>query len=137
MPLKLSRKEALKANCLSDRKAKRPSGERKAAQECKQRLFLASCHAHGLPEPIPEARWSLERKWLFDYCWAPEKVAVEIVGGVWIGGHHSRGQSQIDDMHRRNTAQLIGYIVLEFTPDQVYRTGEAFPIIKRALEARK
>lgn len=53
-------------------------------------------------------------------------------GGVWIRGHHSRGQDQIDDMEKRNFSVLLGYSVLEFTPQQ-FEDGDAFQFIKRVL----
>jgi len=103
------------------------------AKAHKQRMFLEAAKSHGLPEPIPEYEWAkhLKRNWRADWLFAG-LVIVEIVGGVWIRGHHSRGQSQIDDMVRRNEAQMAGYLVLEFTPQQI-ESGEAFPVIKRAL----
>jgi len=109
-----------------------------------QRLFLAACQAHGLPEPVAEYPWGSEaprdpktgklRKWRFDYLFSygGYDVAVEIIGGVWTGGHHSGGQSQIDDMERRNEAQILEYVVLEFTREQADK-GECFPTIRRAL----
>jgi hypothetical protein len=96
-----------------------------------ERLFNAICEANGLPVPIHEFPWHPERKFRFDWLFEGW-LAVERVGGVWIKGHHSRGQSQIDDMARRNEAQIMGYVVLEFPPEQ-FKTGEAFAVIKRAL----
>lgn len=105
-----------------------PKAPRKPVDE----VFLAACRAHGLPEPVEEYLWHPKRKWRFDYLF-DGWLAVERVGGVWMQGHHSRGQSQIDDMERRNEATgLFGYVVLEFTPEQ-FSDGSAFEMIHRVL----
>lgn len=97
--------------------------------------FEALCKAHGLPEPVAEYPWGKDlkppRKWRFDWLFEGT-VAVEIIGGIWIGGHHNRGQTMIDDMARRNMSQIAGFLQLEFTPQQI-ESGEAFPVIKLAL----
>lgn len=91
---------------------------------------------NGLPCPQPEFRFDAKRRWRFDYAWEDEKVALEIVGGVWIRGHHSRGKDQIADMEKFNEAQILGWLVLQATPQQV-NSGEAFAVVKRALDSRK
>jgi hypothetical protein len=98
----------------------------------RDRLFDAACLAHNLPVPIHEYRWHPVRKWRFDYLF--DFVAVEKVGGVWVNGHHSRGKTQLDDMARRNEAQIMGFLVLEFSPQQ-FEDGSAFETIRRALAA--
>jgi len=97
--------------------------------------FLAMCKAFQLPEPVPELRFHPVRKWRFDWAWESAKVALEINGGVWTGGRHSRGAGQIGDMEKLNEAQIAGWRVLQVTPKQV-KTGEAFAVVKRALEAK-
>ena len=64
------------------------------------KLFDAACKAHGLPIPIHEYRFHKTRRWRFDYLFEG-LVGVEKVGGVWIHGHHSRGQSQINENFQR------------------------------------
>lgn len=120
-------------------KARKPDGKTGSGK-----MFDAVCKAHGLPVPVhqypfgkeapPHPRTGKPRKWRFDYLFEGW-LAVERVGGVWSGGHHSGGQDQIDDMERRNEAQILGYTVLEFTPEQFDVTLEAFAVIKRALAA--
>jgi len=80
--------------------------------------FLAACERWGLPEPQPEYRFHSSRRWRFDWTF-PRKIAVEVVGGAFVSGRHSRGQGQIADMERLNTAQTLGWIVLQFTPRQI------------------
>jgi len=80
--------------------------------------------AYGLPEPVGEYRFSFPRKWRFDWAWPDRKVAVEIEGGAWIAGRHSRGAGFLSDMEKYNTAVSLGWKLFRFTPAQL-RSGEA------------
>lgn len=132
--MKLSREEARKLNLPTPtqrgKNTKRTAPHGPTAAE---HLFAAACAAHGLPVPVAEYAFAerLGRKWRFDWLF-DGWLAVEICGGVWTRGHHSRGQSQIDDMEKRNTAQILGYCVLEFTPQQI-EDGSAFAVVREAL----
>lgn len=136
--MKITAAQARQLGLLPKVKRKKADPEDKSV---KNALFLAMCKAHGLPEPEPEFHFALpERKWRFDWAWMPadnwnfrnRKVALEIHGGVFVQGHHSRGQSQIDDWEKLNLAQVAGWIVLQCSPQQV-ESGEIFPVIRRAL----
>jgi very-short-patch-repair endonuclease len=79
------------------------------------------------------------RRWRFDWIVydgrAPEKkIAVEIEGGAFTQGRHTRGVGFIKDMEKYNHAALLGWRVLRFTPDQVLK-GEAIAFIRRVLES--
>lgn len=81
--------------------------------------LVALCRAAGLPEPIPEYKFHPLRKWRADYCWPIHKVIVEIEGGAWTQGRHTRGAGFIADMAKYNAAELLGYSVLRYTPQQL------------------
>ena len=91
--------------------------------------------AQGLPEAETEARFHNVRRWKFDRLYRAQMVAVEIDGGVWSQGRHSRGDGMLKDNEKINTAQTMGYIVLRFTPQQV-KDGECWDVIRAALQAR-
>ncbi len=101
-------------------------------------LFTSMCVAHGLPLPEFEVMFakSIGRKWCFDYLFAGW-LAVEREGGVFLpgGSRHSRGAGFRADLEKYNNAVLLGYTILRFLPEQ-FTSGEAFPIIKAALENR-
>lgn len=71
---------------------------------------------YGLPVPVVEFRFHPTRRWRFDVAWPERKIAVEIQGGVWSRGRHSRGTGQLADMDKLNTAQSLGWRVLYCTP---------------------
>jgi hypothetical protein len=65
------------------------------------------------------------RKWRFDYViLSCHFVAIEIEGGVWSRGRHTRGKGFIDDMEKYNIAAGLGWKVFRFSTQQVL-TGDA------------
>jgi hypothetical protein len=62
------------------------------------------------------------RKWRWDFV--VQDLAVEIQGGTWTHGGHSRGLGQIRDCQKQNAAVKAGYRTLVFTTDMV-TSGEA------------
>jgi hypothetical protein len=78
------------------------------------------CKADGLPPPIPEYAFAAPaRKWRADYCWPVRKVIVEIDGGLFVNGRHSRGAGMLKDFEKLNAATLLGFRVLRYGPQQL------------------
>lgn len=99
--------------------------------------FLFQCRALlqrrmtlGLPER--NYRFHPERRWLLDFAWPQLKVAVEIDGGIWIGGAHARPVNIERDMEKHNALLDLGWRCYQFTPKQV-KAGEAVQHIERVL----
>lgn len=84
-------------------------------------------------EPVKEYRFHPVRKWRFDYAFPEHKVAIEINGGVWKSGRHNRGQGYINDLEKLNNAAALGWLVLQFTPQQRFENNTV-ELIKKALE---
>lgn len=93
------------------------------------------CRDAGLPEPVREMQFHLFRKWRFDYAWPNHspKVAVEIDGGIYTQGRHTRGSGFEKDMEKLNSAAVMGWAVYRFTPDQV-RNGTALNELRAVLK---
>jgi very-short-patch-repair endonuclease len=70
------------------------------------------------------------RRWRFDFA-LPDKLAVEVEGGVWAQGRHNRGAGFAADCEKYNEAVLLGWRVLRFTTDMVL-DGTALSTIERA-----
>jgi very-short-patch-repair endonuclease len=107
--------------------ARRPAGPSKLEAELALQL-----RAFGLPEPVHEHRFNQFRLWRFDFAWPDEKVAVEVEGGVWTGGRHTRASGFIADCEKYNEAELAGWTVLRVAGQHV-ASGEAVIWIRRAL----
>lgn len=69
--------------------------------------------------PEREVKFHPTRKWRFDFAWPDKKLAVEIEGGVYSGGRHTRAKGFIADCEKYNEAAALGWTVLRFTADEV------------------
>lgn len=82
--------------------------------------FRALCKLRGLPMPETEHRFAApDRQWRFDFAWADERVALEVEGGVWTKGRHTRGSGFVADIEKYNAATLRGWRVFRCTPKQL------------------
>jgi hypothetical protein len=73
----------------------------------------------GLPDPVTELLFHPKRKWRFDYAWEEQKLALEVHGGIHSGGRHTRGRGFVEDRAKMNEATLLGWTVLEVTPEHI------------------
>jgi hypothetical protein len=101
--------------------------ERSKALQSK--LMYLGTQKLGLGDGFTEYPFSTTRDWRFDVAWPSRKIAVEIEGGVWSGGRHTRGAGFLADMEKYNAAVCLGWSVLRFTPDQV-SSGAAEPALQ-------
>ena len=86
-----------------------------------------------LPEPEREFRFHPVRKWRFDFAWPAQMLAVEIEGGVFVTGRHSRGLGMLADMEKSATAMMMGWRVLRVGGKHV-KSGAALGWIAALLE---
>jgi very-short-patch-repair endonuclease len=74
----------------------------------------------GVERPLREVMFSRHgRRWRFDLAWQEQRVAVEVDGGTWSGGRHTRGAGFKEDCIKLNHAAREGWKVLRFTTDMV------------------
>jgi len=97
--------------------------------------FLALCASVGLPAPTAEYRFHATRKWRLDWAWPDRQIALEVEGGIWIQGRHSRGAGMTKDMEKYNTATAAGWRILKATPTQV-ASGDILPTLLAAFLTR-
>ena len=101
--------------------------------------FVALCRAHQLPEPTKEYPFAREanRRFRADYCWVPEKVILEVNGGLWrTKGAHNTGRALLRDYTKSNLAQRLGYVYLQCAPEGV-TSGRILEEIGPLLQARQ
>jgi very-short-patch-repair endonuclease len=89
------------------------------------------CRADGLPMPVPEFRFDACRRFRFDWAWVPHKIALEVDGGVWAGGRHTRGAGFMKDQEKTNLAALHGWRVFRCTPQTIHT---AMALVRQALQ---
>jgi len=68
---------------------------------------------------VPEHRFHPMRKWRFDFVIPEAMVAIELHGGTYSQGRHVRGIGFKKDREKINAAIELGWVVLEYTVDQV------------------
>ena len=86
----------------------------------------------GLPAPRREHRFHPTRRWRFDLAWPDALVAVEVEGGAYSGGRHTRGKGFEGDCEKYNEASLDGWTLIRVTPKMI-NDGRALAWIERAL----
>lgn len=97
--------------------------------------FSAQLLDAGLRDFVTEYRFDLTRRWRFDFAWPGIKVAVELEGGVYSRGRHSRGAGYVKDCDKYNAATLAGWNVYRYTAQHL-TSGAAIEITRLALTAR-
>ena len=73
-----------------------------------------------------------ERNWRADFLITGTKILVEVEGGIWSGGRHTRGKGYIADMEKYNAAAVMGFKVLRFDTQQV-KSGLAIKQIENLV----
>ena len=61
------------------------------------------------------------RDYRFDVAFPRVKLAIEIDGGVFSGGRHSRGAGYREDTYKVNLASLLGWTVLRYLPEDLFK----------------
>jgi hypothetical protein len=94
--------------------------------------------------PLPEYQFdepelrTQRRRWRFDYCWPSYSggllrgVCVDIEGGLYVQGAHSRGAQIEGDHEKRNAAAAQGWLVILIGPKAV-KSGQFMPALERCL----
>lgn len=103
-----------------------------AVCQCLEIAYLQQITASGLSPPVREYPFASPRRWRADFAWPDCRLLVEIEGGTWSGGRHTRGAGYAKDAEKYNAAALLGWRVLRFTGEMV-RDGTALAVTEQAL----
>ena len=107
---------------------------RKTEQVNKLRNCAESALAR-FPGYTTELQFHPTRKWRFDYAWEGQKIAVEVHGGVYRQGRHTRGEGFTTDREKMNEAALLGWTVIEVTPEHI-KSGQLREWLTKAFQSR-
>lgn len=77
-----------------------------------------------------EYKFHPKRKWRADFHIVGKNILIEVEGGIWSNGRHTRGKGYIADMEKYNSAQELGYLVFRYSTEQV-KSGKAIEEIRR------
>ena len=93
------------------------------------------CRLAQLPVPEAEHRFAPPRRWRFDFAWPDRKVAVEVEGGIYTHGRHTRIGGFEADCEKYATATVQGWRVLRVTAKQI-ASGQALNWIEQAVKGK-
>lgn len=71
---------------------------------------------------VPEYKFHETRKWRFDFAHPQLRIAIEIEGGIWIRGRHTRAIGYRNDIEKYNSATIAGWRILRFLPEELPTT---------------
>lgn len=94
--------------------------------------FDMMARAVGLPAAVREHQFHPSRRWRFDFAWLEQKLAMEVQGGLFVQGRHSRGAALLKEHEKLNAAAALGWRVLYVTPTQI-ANGDALRTVEAAL----
>ena len=96
-------------------------------------VFQLQLMTRGIAGWKREYRFHPTRRWRFDFAWRVEGVAVEIEGGTYVHGRHTRGEGFAQDCEKYNAAAILGWKVLRFTEEEV-NDWSAIETLQQALQ---
>jgi very-short-patch-repair endonuclease len=86
-------------------------------------MFTAAVKAALHVECVKEFRFHPIRKWRYDYAILEHKIALEVEGGVWTEGRHTRPRGFLGDIEKYNSGTIMGWMILRTTPDRLLTKG--------------
>ena len=112
---------------------------RKRANEAIARqyeLFRRTLESFTGCQVVAENKFHDTRKWRIDFAIIDLKIGIEIEGGVWSCGAHTRGKGFIEDMEKYNAAVTFGWVILRFTPQDLNKIT-TFETVIKVVELKK
>ena len=95
-------------------------------------MFTRLCQSQFGVECVKEYRFYQPRRWRYDYAIPKYKIALEVEGGVWTQGRHTRPKGFLGDVEKYNTGTLLGWRIFRTTPDKLL-SGSTLLLIKNAI----
>lgn len=116
------------------KKSKKQKEIDKLAAQLKKEEFMRRCVEKGLPKPTPEFKFHKVRRWRIDFYFESEnkKLALEVEGGVFTQGRHTRGKGFYNDMQKYNQFSVYGIYLIRVMPKELLKE-ETFDLIKSIL----
>jgi very-short-patch-repair endonuclease len=106
--------------------------EREAELSQLEDTLLHQMQLVGLPTPEREYRFAPPRRYRADFAYPDKMLLIEVEGGVWVRGAHTRGGHYNSDCEKYNLAAMNGWKVLRFTSNMI-NDGTAIDTIEKVL----
>lgn len=75
---------------------------------------------YKLPVPQREYKFHTTRKWRIDFAFPCIKLAIEIEGGIYKRGRHTRPIGFIKDIEKYNALTELGWVILRYPPNAIW-----------------
>lgn len=97
----------------------------KKVNKHEEKLYLILQHL--FPEVIVQREYRFDipkegekqRKWRFDFAYPDIKLAIEVEGGIWLGGRHVHPIGFSKDCEKYNAAAKQGWRVFRLVPQMI------------------
>jgi len=96
-------------------------------------LFAFQLDACGLGGYVREAQIIPHRKYRYDFYYPEANLCIEIQGGVWSNGAHSRPTGITRDYEKANLCVQHGFRLLQFDVKQV-KSGDAVEFVRSIIQ---
>jgi very-short-patch-repair endonuclease len=97
-----------------------------------EHCFLQRLRDREILQPDREYKAIADRRFRIDWAWPEQKLALEVEGGVWTGGRHTRGGGFLADMEKYNLLAVAGWRLLRCQPKELANYA-TIDLIARAL----
>lgn len=75
------------------------------------------------------------KDWRADFALIEHSLLIEVEGGAWSGGRHTRGKGFSDDLIKYDAAMRLGWTVYRCDPEMI-RSGKAINTILQLVRLR-
>lgn len=107
--------------------------ERAARNHSLEHQLSVQLHAARLDAGLYAQYRFTSRRWRLDFAYPAIRLGIEIHGGTFIAGAHSRGARQREDFEKANALTLAGWRLLVFDTTMI-RDGTALQTIESAVQ---
>ncbi|MBW6490989.1 MAG: endonuclease domain-containing protein [Lentimicrobium sp.] len=114
------------------RKAKISKPTRDIGSE-KSDMFVKIVKSVNGLDVVKEYRFTPERRWRLDYAIPTHMIAIEVEGGAFTSGRHTRGKGFIADMEKYNELTCLGWSLIRVTPQNLL-TSKTLENVHRCAE---
>lgn len=90
----------------------RPSAETKSNLEAELDFLLKRL---GYPKPEEEYYFHPDRKFRADRAYPHRKILIEVEGGIYTQGRHTRPEGYTRDCEKYSWASIMGYMIIRLT----------------------
>lgn len=99
-----------------------------------EREYRFAAHHVGLGKDLRKRLQAAGLKdYRFDAAWPAHKLAVEVEGGSWVNGRHTRGAGFRDDCWKYHHAMALGWTVYR-CEESLIRGGQAVALVEKLLQ---